>query len=143
MDVTSSQVDDTATCKSSDPIQSSSENVTINGLTFLKQTGMDAGAGQRYNWTAYSTTLEKTCVTFIQVLKSSNPDNYPTPPPLFDLARESAIITEMVSTFNWLQQYAVYNIKSNDSLNVRSGAGIEYVNGQPTIAVLVQYQWEL
>jgi len=57
-------------------------------------------------------------------MKVQNPAMLPTPPVLFNEAAETAIITEMVYTFGWLTQYSVYNIKSNDVLNVRTAAGV-------------------
>ncbi|HEX2995543.1 MAG TPA: NBR1-Ig-like domain-containing protein, partial [Anaerolineales bacterium] len=59
----------------------SSENITINNVPFLKQSGQGAGAGNRYDWTAYSTTINNACVSMAFVLHSANPGNYATPPP--------------------------------------------------------------
>jgi hypothetical protein len=80
----------------------SSENVTINSIQFLKQIGQGAAAGNRYDWTAYSTTRNNACTSLAFVLHSANPDNYATPPPLFDPAAESAVFTTIMSTFNWI-----------------------------------------
>ena len=58
----------------------SSENVTLNNIPFLKQSGQGAGAGNRYDWTAYSTTINNSCISLAFVLHSANPGNYATPP---------------------------------------------------------------
>jgi len=79
-----------------------SETVTINGITFLKQTGGDAGAGNFYQWVAYSAIKDNACVSLDFILHSLNPGNFPTPPPVFDYATESAVFEQIVSTFEWL-----------------------------------------
>ncbi len=76
-----------------------SENVTINNMQFLKQSGQGAAAGNRYDWTAYSTTNNNACISLAFVLHSANPGNYATPPPVFDMAAESAVIGTTMSTY--------------------------------------------
>ncbi|RJP48914.1 MAG: hypothetical protein C4583_13415 [Anaerolineaceae bacterium] len=85
-------------------IPTSSENVTINGITFLKETGSDAAAGSVFEWESYSAVRPNTnaCVSIGFVLRSSNPGNYATPPPTFDKAVESAIFQTILSTFAWM-----------------------------------------
>lgn len=91
-------------CKSPNPGQSTSENVTINSIPFLKETGQDAAAGNRYNWFSYSTTKDTTCINLSFVLHSTVPENYPTPPPEYDMAAESAVFDTIMSTFGWISQ---------------------------------------
>ncbi|HEY5731380.1 MAG TPA: hypothetical protein VIS72_15115 [Anaerolineales bacterium] len=79
-----------------------SETVVINGITFLKQTGGDADAGNLYQWVGYSTDRDTTCVSLDFILHSHNPGNYPVPPPVFDYAAETAVFEQMVSTYTWL-----------------------------------------
>ena len=79
-----------------------SETVVVNGISFLKQTGQDGGAGNLHQWVAYSTIKENACVSLDFILHSLNPGNFPTPPPVFDYALESAVFGQMVSTFTWL-----------------------------------------
>lgn len=81
-----------------------SESVVINGLPFLKQTGSDAGAGNLYQWVAYSTSRDNVCVSLDFILHSHNPGNFATPPPVFDYAAESAVFQQMVETYAWLAQ---------------------------------------
>jgi hypothetical protein len=78
----------------------SSENVTINSIPFLKQSGQGAAAGNRYDWTAYSTTLNNACISLAFILHSANPGNYATPPPVFDMTKETAVIGTTMNTFN-------------------------------------------
>ena len=80
----------------------SSVPVSINGITFVKESGADAGMGQLHQWTAYSTLKGTTCISLGFVLHSTNPGNYATPPPIFDEAAESAVFEEIMSTFGWL-----------------------------------------
>ena len=79
-----------------------SETVVINGVLFLKQTGGDAGAGNFYQWVAYSTARDTACASMDFILHSLNPDNFPVSPPVFDYAAESAVFEQMVSTYTWL-----------------------------------------
>lgn len=80
------------------------EQVEINGLTFRKESGADAGAGNYYNWTAFSTEKDGLCVSLSFVLHSTNPSNYPTPPPEYDAEAESAVMDEMLDTFRWVEE---------------------------------------
>ncbi len=81
-----------------------SGTVVINGIPFLKETGGDAGAGNIYQWVAYSTPRDNACVSLEFVLHSLNAGNFPTPPPVFDYAAESLVFDQIVSTFAWLDQ---------------------------------------
>ncbi|HKJ39685.1 MAG TPA: cohesin domain-containing protein [Anaerolineales bacterium] len=79
-----------------------SENVTLNGISFLKQTGQDGTAGHINKWTAYSTFRENACVSLDFILRAANPGVFTTPPPLYDEAAESAVFGQMASTYAWL-----------------------------------------
>jgi hypothetical protein len=79
-----------------------SETVVVNGITFLKETGGDGGAGHLRQWVAYSTLRDNVCVSLDFILHSLNPGNFPTPPPVFDYAAESAVFGQIVSTYAWL-----------------------------------------
>ena len=85
-----------------EPNPTSSENVTINSIQFLKQTGQGAAAGNRYDWTAYSTTRNNACISLAFILHSANQGNYSPTPPAFDSAAESAVFSTVMSTFNWI-----------------------------------------
>jgi hypothetical protein len=76
------------------------ENVTINNISFTKQTGQGAAAGNRYDWTAYSTVDNNACISLAFVLHSANRGNYATPPPEFDKTAESAVIDATMATFS-------------------------------------------
>jgi hypothetical protein len=76
------------------------ENVTINSIPFTKQTGQGAAAGNRYDWTAYSTVYNNACISLAFILHSANRGNYATPPPEFDLAQESAVIGATMATYS-------------------------------------------
>jgi hypothetical protein len=77
----------------------SSENVTINGIQFLKETGMDGAAGSHFDATAYSTLKGNACISLSFVLRSANLGNFPTPPPAFDKAAESAVFPTIMLTY--------------------------------------------
>ena len=76
------------------------QEITINDVPFLKQSGSDAGAGNYYQWIAYSTGWEGVCVSFDFVLHSTNRMNYPTPPPEFDFDAETAVFEQIVGSFS-------------------------------------------
>jgi hypothetical protein len=82
----------------------SSENVTINGIAFLKETGSEVAAGNIYDWVAYSTVRPGTnaCVSVGFVLRSQNTGTDPAAPPAFDKVAESAVFQTILSTFAWL-----------------------------------------
>lgn len=81
-----------------------SQQVTINGLIFIEQSGAGAGAGNIYEWTAYSTQRGDVCVSLTLVLHSANPMNYSTPPPVFDVVAESQVFQDILGTFTCLTQ---------------------------------------
>jgi hypothetical protein len=78
------------------------ENVTINNIQFVKRTGEEGAAGNFYDWVTYSTTRNNACISLAFILHSVNPNNFPTPIPVFDKAAESAVFTEIINTFNWI-----------------------------------------
>ena len=81
---------------------SPTETVVINGISFFKQIGGDAGAGNLHEWVAYSTLKGNACISMDFVLHSLAAGNFATPIPEFDKAAESACLLQMMSTFNWL-----------------------------------------
>jgi hypothetical protein len=83
---------------------SPTETVVINGISFFKQTGGDAGVGHLREWVGYSTTHNNTCISMDFMLHSLNAGNFATPPPVFDKAAESVVFTQMMSTFGWVAQ---------------------------------------
>ncbi len=91
------------------PANAASETVTINGVSFLKQSWSDGAAPNVYDNVAYSTLKSgsTTCATLTFVLHSLNPAAMSTPvppatvPPAFDKNAESAIFQTILSTFAW------------------------------------------
>jgi hypothetical protein len=80
------------------------EHVTnAGGIPFLKESWGDAGAGNVYHLTGYSTLKAATCVSITFILHSSNPQMYDTPPPDYDPAAESTVFDEMMNTFRFDQ----------------------------------------
>ena len=73
----------------------------INGISFFVMTGGDAGAGNYWDWTAYSTTTGSLCIDLSFMLHSLNPYNFTPPIPEYDQAAESAIFDEIMNTFAW------------------------------------------
>jgi len=88
-------------CKS-DQVQDPGVNVTINGIPFLKQTGAQGAAGSLFTLVEYSTLRDGVCVNLEFVLQSHDPSSFPTPPPVFDYATESALFDQIVQTYMWL-----------------------------------------
>jgi hypothetical protein len=83
-----------------DGVPASTENVMINNIPFVKTTGQGAAAGNRYDWTDYSTTNNNACISMAFILHSANPGNYSTPPPTYEPTAESAVIATTMATFN-------------------------------------------
>jgi photosystem II stability/assembly factor-like uncharacterized protein len=81
------------------PPGSPTETVVINGISFLKQMGGDAAAGNHYEWVAYSTLHGNACISMDFVLHSLGAID--PPPPNFDKAAESAVFDQIMSTFGW------------------------------------------
>ena len=79
-----------------------SSQVTVNNLAFTLESGGDAGAGNIYEWTGYSTAKGIACVSLTFVLHSTNPAMYATPPTGFNSDAESAVFAGIVSTYKWL-----------------------------------------
>jgi len=83
-------------------ILETTETVTINGISFLKQTGSDGTAGSINKWIAYSASKDNACVSLDFVLRAANPGVFVTPVPLYDEAAETAVFgpvsTEASST---------------------------------------------
>lgn len=76
-----------AQCRSlvaSSSILRSSETVTINDTSSLKEVGEDGAVGSLYQWIAYSTVKGNACISVEMLLHSLNPGGYATPPPVFD-----------------------------------------------------------
>ena len=73
----------------------------FNGIPFVVMTGGDAGAGNYWDWTAYSTTTGSQCIDLSFMLHSLNPYNFTPPLPEYDQAAESAIFDEIMNTFTW------------------------------------------
>jgi hypothetical protein len=79
-----------------------STTVVVNGLTFLKETGSDGITSHIVKWVAYSTSRNNVCVSLDFVLFVANPGVFPTPPPLYNEAAESAVFGQIVGTYTWL-----------------------------------------
>ncbi len=90
-------------CKSPNAgLVSSSENVTINGIDFLKEVGQEGTAGSFYDTTAYSTVkgTAAACISLTFVLRRVDTGAVPPPtPPPYDRAAESAIFPVIMSTY--------------------------------------------
>ena len=79
-----------------------SENVTFNGIQFLKETWQEGATSHRGDNTAYSTAKGTACISLKFVLWSVVPEVLETPPPVFDSAAESAVFSTIMSTY-WNQ----------------------------------------
>jgi hypothetical protein len=78
-------------------------NVTVNGISFLKEQGSGIGAGNIYDWMSYSTIKGSTCINLTFVLHSANAGVYSTEPAPFDKAAESEVFDELLNTFKFDQ----------------------------------------
>ena len=93
----------TGDCLSSKANPSTPEDVTFNGVTFKKQTGLEGGDDNAQDWVAYSAKnpSASTCVSLTFTLSYSAPDAGENPLPAFNKAAESAVFDTIMSTFTW------------------------------------------
>ena len=80
-----------------------SQSVSLNGVNFVKESGSNSGAGNTYDWIAYSTLKGTNCISLSFTLHSTNPGNYSTPPPTFNMVTESSVFSDIVSSFAFTQ----------------------------------------
>ncbi len=76
-----------------------SENLTVNGIQFLKESWESGATSHRGDFTAYSTAKGTTCISLTFLLWSVVPEVMQTPPPVFDRAAESAVFSTILSTY--------------------------------------------
>jgi len=88
------------TCKSpATGTVDSTEDVTLNGIDFLKEVGSDTASGETYDWMGYSTAKGNACISLTFVLHSSDASTYATPTAPFDQSAESAVFPTIMSSF--------------------------------------------
>lgn len=80
----------------------SRQPVQVNGVEFVKESRVGVATGNIYTWEAYSTHQGDLCLSLSFVLHSFDPQLQPTPPPEYDQASESAVFSQILSTFAWL-----------------------------------------
>jgi hypothetical protein len=78
----------------------SAENVTFNGIPFLKEKWQDGAMSHRGDTTAYSTAKGNACISLTFLLWSVVPEVMETPPPPYDPVAESAVFTTIMSTYS-------------------------------------------
>ena len=71
------------------------------GIQFVKESSQEGAVGQIYDWVAYSTTKGTACISMNFVLHSTNPLNFPVPPPTYNKDMESVIFFDIISAFGW------------------------------------------
>lgn len=74
---------------------------TLAGLQFVKESSQEGAVGQTYDWVAYSISKGTACISLNFVLHSTNPLNFPVPPPTYNKDLESGIFWGVVSAFGW------------------------------------------
>ncbi len=98
-----SVTDNASVCQSPETTQSmptsEPQNVTINGIQFLKQTGEGAAMMKRYDWTGYSTMKGNACISLTFTLRSIVQGAADPTPPAYDPVAESAVIDAIMSTY--------------------------------------------
>lgn len=94
-----SVVENASPCKTPTSGATSSETVTINSISFLKESGVTAAAGNTYDFVAYSTAKDNACISLTFTLHSSDQAGVTTPLPTYDKTAESAVFSTIMSTF--------------------------------------------
>lgn len=81
---------------------SKSETIVVNGISYTKEKGSDNGMSQYYDSVRYTTGYPNysgsICVSFTFTLHSVSQGPFDNPPPLFDVARESAVFDEIMAS---------------------------------------------
>lgn len=79
--------------------------VTINGIPFTKSTTSDAGAGNRYDTTAYRTIHEGQCYSIEYTIHTTNLANYPEEAGItaYDPQKVTAVLEGMVQSFRFVE----------------------------------------
>ncbi|MFZ5820131.1 MAG: NBR1-Ig-like domain-containing protein [Chloroflexota bacterium] len=98
-----SVVENANPCKTPTTGATSSQTVTINNISFLKEAGVTAATGNTYDFVAYSATKDNACISLTFTLHSSDQANAATPLPSFDKTAESAVFDTIMSTFSFGQ----------------------------------------
>lgn len=93
-------IEDADPCQTPTSGAATSEDVTINSIAFLKETGSGVATGNIYDWVAYSTTKSNACVSLTFVLHSAALENYATPPSPFNRVAESKVFDTIMTTFS-------------------------------------------
>jgi Ig-like domain-containing protein/CARDB protein len=78
-----------------------SQNITVNGITFLLEEAGEGATGNFYKWVAYTTLRGNACISLEFVLHSINPGVYSTPPPQYNEPAESSVFYDIVTFFGW------------------------------------------
>jgi hypothetical protein len=73
----------------------------FNGWMFSYYDGADAGAGNYWNWTTYTSVAGTMCTDLSFTLHSVNAMNFNPPIPEYDPVAETAIFDEIMDTFTW------------------------------------------
>ena len=98
-----SVVEGASVCQSPETTQSqptsTPQNVTINGIQFLKQTGEGAATSNRWDWTGYSTVKGNACISLTFTLHSVVQGSVSPTPPAYDPTAESAVFSTIMSTY--------------------------------------------
>jgi hypothetical protein len=97
LDITA--VENANPCKTPTTGATTSETVTINTITFTKETGANAASGHKYEFVAYSTKKDIACISLTFTLHSLDQGNVPNPLPIFNKTAESAVFDTIMSTF--------------------------------------------
>ncbi len=99
--VTENATDCKETAYSDDAAISPSGIVTVNGISFLRESGRRTTASNIDEWTSYSTKKGSTCINLIFVLHSLAPGSSGNQLAPFDKAAESAIFDQLLDTFRF------------------------------------------
>jgi hypothetical protein len=91
-------------CVSPLQTQNPPETVTINNITYVKQTGAEGVTGHTYKWVAYSTLHNSVCISMDFILKSVNPGFVTPEPPPYDESAESYVFGQIIATLTFFGQ---------------------------------------
>jgi len=116
-------------------VVATSETVTLNGISFLKETRDEGAAGSLYALTSYSAFAPGSgnCVTMMFILHSHDAGAFTSPPPPFDKTAESAVFDQIMSSFTWSAGFTNFGQSVVNGVNARNYSSVQTLMRDPFV----------
>ena len=111
------------------------ENISIHGVSFLKETGSEGAAGNFYDFVNYAPKKDAFCVKITMTLHSTNSGAVTPPLPEFDRVKEFADFDKIIQTFHFTDSPDISTWKTYR--NEKYGFTLNYQSDLPELRVLI------